>query len=134
MFLTLCPDGYIRVLEGNLDEVQLFHLCSGRDDSLAAELRSTNPSVLVAGFTEWSFGERGRQPVISIAWDWYLELADSIPKIYGTDVRSNLMIVRSNGEDAGFKATTQRLLVLVQRSQWQRAVFACAYSDCGARH
>jgi hypothetical protein len=134
MLLTPCSDGYIRVLENKLDEIQLLHLCSGRDDALTAELNSANPSILVAGFTEWSFSERHRQPVLSVAWDWYLERIDSMPDIYGTDVRSNMMIVRSTGEDVGPMATAQKLLVLIQRIEWQRIVFAFAHPDCGSRH
>ncbi|HEV3105764.1 MAG TPA: DUF4902 domain-containing protein [Trinickia sp.] len=119
-------DGYVRLPERALGELQLEHVDSGLDEALLAELRADSVDAVSAGYTEW---QRTRHPgaaYLSVGWDWYLDRASGALLVAWGDVRSNIMCIDPGGADIGMKATARALMRRLAQINWPNAVARAA--------
>lgn len=125
----LSGDGYVRAPLAAILAMHFKHFLSGLDDDpTQSHLEGACPTSL-SGYTEW-LTESG--PVISLGWDWRLDLATGSP-VYVRDglPRSNLMAQDSlSGKDLGGPRTMALLATLIDRWNWQNAVV----DSTGARY
>ena len=117
-----CPDGYVRLTEHALAELQLEHLDSGPDDALLAGLRAAAIDAVSAGYTEWQRAHHPGAPYLSVSWDWYLERTSGALLVAWGDVRSNIMCVDACGADIGMKATARVLMRRLAGLNWPNIV------------
>lgn len=120
-------DGYVRLPEQALAELQLVHVDSGLDEALLAELRADAIDAVSAGYTEW---QRMRGPGgahITVGWDWYLDGASGALLIARDDVRSNIMCVDAHGADLGMAGTAQALIRRLARLNWPHTVTRASF-------
>ena len=127
-------DGYVRVPEHTLSELELVHLSSGVDDGLLAQLRDDVTNALSAGYTEWQSPSGRGSPHLSIGWDWYLGGASGALLIAGGDVRSNIMGVNRLGCDVGMENTAQALRCGLARLNWACTVALATSLSMRAQH
>jgi hypothetical protein len=119
---SMCPDGYVRLSEHGLAQVQLVHASSGVDDALLAELRVSAIDAFSAGYTEWQSTRFPGSAGVSIGWDWYLDRWSGALLIVGSYVRSNIMVVDIFGADIGMAGTEQAILRRLARLNWSSTV------------
>jgi Domain of unknown function (DUF4902) len=127
-------DGYVRVPEHTLSELELVHLSSGIDDGLLAELRDGVVDALSAGYTEWQSATGRGGASLSVGWDWYLDGASGTLLIAGGDVRSNIMGVNRLGCDIGMASTAQALSRRLARLNWACTVALATSLSMRAQH
>lgn len=119
-------DGYVRLPEQALAELQLVHISSALDEGLLEELRAEGIDACSAGYTEW---QRARGPGaahVTLGWDWYVDRASGALIVAWGDIRSNVMCVDPRGLDLGMVHTTRALLRRVAGLNWPNAVARAA--------
>ncbi len=124
-------DGYVRLQEHALTELQLVHVDSALDDGLLEELRAEGIDASSAGYTEW---QRMRGPGaahVTLGWDWYTDRTSGALVVAWGDIRSNVMCVDPRGLDLGMARTTQALLRRVAGLNWPNAVAQAALAPWG---
>lgn len=117
-----CADGYVRLPERALAELQLEHVDSGLDEALLADLRADAVDAVSAGYTEW---QRPRHPgtaYLTVGWDWYLDRASGALLVAWGDVRSNIMCIDARGADVGMRTTAHMLIRRLAQINWPNAV------------
>jgi hypothetical protein len=117
-----CPDGYVRVPEYRLADLQLVHVDSGLDDSLLSDLHASDIDAVHAGYTEWQRIRRPGAAQISVGWDWYLDRTTSTLLVAWSDVRSNVMCIDRRGCDLGMARTANGLIRRIQLLNWPEQV------------
>lgn len=125
------PDGYVRLQEHTLAELQLVHVDSALDDGLLQELRDEGIEASSAGYTEW---QRMRGPGaahVTLGWDWYVDRISGALVVAWGDVRSNIMCVDPRGIDLGMLHTTRALLRRIAGLNWPNAVAQAALAPWG---
>ena len=115
-------DGYVRLPEQALDQLQLVHVDSGLDEGLLEELRADAVDAVSAGYTEWQRACAPGRAHVTVGWDWYVDRTSGALIIAGGDVRSNLMCVDAEGTDIGMARTAQRLMRRLAQLNWPNAV------------
>ncbi|TKC92667.1 DUF4902 domain-containing protein [Trinickia terrae] len=116
------PDGYVRVREDVLADLQLIHVDSGVDESLLWDLRASDVDAVRAGYTEWQRLRRPGAAHISVGWDWYLDRASGVLLVAWNDVRSNIMCVNQRGLDIGMTGTANALIRRLAQLNWRNTV------------
>jgi hypothetical protein len=120
------PDGYVRLPERALAELQLVHVYSAIDEALLADLRACAIDAVHAGYTEWQRMRRPGVAYLSVGWDWYLDGASGALLIAWGDVRSNIMGVDRLGSDTGMARTAQALIRRLAQLNWPATVASAA--------
>lgn len=115
--ITLSEDGYVRLTFANLQDIPLVHLLSGLDEDCH---ESSQPGISVcgvSGYTEWI---SSTVPVITIGWDWRLEVSHGQPRYIRVSLpRSNLMLLDSRQRDLGPIDSARLLEAVVDAIGWQ---------------
>jgi hypothetical protein len=120
------PDGYVRLPEHALAELELVHVSSAIDEALLADLRADAIDAVHAGYTEWQRTRRPGAAFLSVGWDWYLDGASGVLLIAWGDVRSNIMGVDRLGSDMGMARTAQALIRRLAQMNWPATVASAA--------
>ena len=132
---TLLPnqhlDGYVRLPESALAELELIHVDSALDGGLLEELRAEGVDAISAGYTEWQRLRGSGSAHITLGWDWYVDRASGALLVAWGDVRSNVMCIDSRGLDLGMARTAQALLRRVAGLNWPNAVMQAALAPWG---
>lgn len=82
-------DGYVRIPTSALPEVQLHHLTSEKDLSIAVrEDEHAGPSI--TGYTEWAGTWHGT--TVSIGWDWGV-IQRVVVLLNPNEIRTNIQLV-----------------------------------------
>jgi hypothetical protein len=115
-------DGYIRMSFKRLALLQFVHVTSACDQTVLAELLAEAVPAGAAGYTEW-IGKTA--PVVSLGWDWYCD-DDSRHCLLINEVRSNIMLVDSQGKDLGMRRSAHLIASWLGALEWQSAVLAAA--------
>jgi hypothetical protein len=118
----LSVDGYVRLPEQMLANLQLVHVDSGIDETLLPDLRASAVDAVHAGYTEWQRMPPPTMSPISVAWDWYLDRASGVLLVAWGDVRSNIMGVDASGSDIGMARTADVLIHRLARLNWRSEV------------
>ncbi len=84
------PDGYVRIPTEALAEVELRHLISEKDTSIAVP----GGGATITGITEW-VGDWHNQTV-SIGWDWAV-LDGVIVLVSPNEIRTNIQLISRTG-------------------------------------
>ncbi|QCP53751.1 DUF4902 domain-containing protein [Trinickia violacea] len=116
------PDGYVRVPECVLADLQLVHVDSGIDESLLSDLRASDVDAVRAGYTEWQRMRRPGAAHISVGWDWYLDRTTGALLVAWDDVRSNIMCIDRRGLDLGMARTAKALICRLAQLNWPNEV------------
>jgi hypothetical protein len=80
-------DGYVRIPTPELAALQLRHLMSERDQTIAV---ASGPQPSITGFTEW-VGEWADSSV-SVGWDWGV-VQGVIVVIDPAEIRTNILLI-----------------------------------------
>ena len=84
------PDGYVRLPKDALPAIELRHLISEKDVTIAVP----GGGATITGITEW-LGQWQNQTV-SIGWDW--AVVDGIVVLVNpNEIRTNILLVSRNG-------------------------------------
>jgi hypothetical protein len=116
------PDGYVRVPEHVLADLQLVHVDSGIDESLLSDLRASDVDAVRAGYTEWQRMRRPGAAHISVGWDWYLDRTTGALLVAWDDIRSNIMCIDRRGLDVGMACTANALIRRLAQLNWPAEV------------
>lgn len=116
--ITLSEDGYVRVSYAGLQDTPLIHLLSGLDEEDLDLGQSESNVCNITGYTEWV---STTVPVITIGWDWRLEVAYGYP-LYVRDgpLRSNLMLMDGKQRDLGPYESARYVEKVVDSIAWQQ--------------
>lgn len=82
-------DGYVRVPPSSLKSIELRHLISEKDPSIAV-LDAGDASTTITGFTEWVGSWNGE--AISLGWDWGV-VHCIVVLINPNEIRTNIQLV-----------------------------------------
>jgi hypothetical protein len=85
-------DGYVRIPTSALPDIQLHHLTSEKDFSIAVRA-DEHPGPSITGFTEWAGTWQGT--TLSVGWDWGV-IQRVIVLLNPNEIRTNIQLV---GED-----------------------------------
>lgn len=120
-YLTVSPDGYVRLTLEELSDVKLTHLISGLDQAGDLHAFSETTATDITGYTEWR--SQGT-PAVSIGWDWEMTTQAGICQLRMLNhPRSNLMLIKtSSGIDVGQLENSTLLKNFVGQLAWQEAV------------
>lgn len=124
-------DGYVRLPEYALAELDLVHVDSALDPALLEELRAEGVDASSAGYTEWQRTRGPGSPYVTLGWDWYADRASGALLIAWGDIRSNVMCVDPGGADIGMARTAQALLRRVAGLNWPNTVAQTALALWG---
>jgi hypothetical protein len=86
------PDGYVRIPTSALPGVELIHLASDRDPSIATG-DDTSPTT-ITGYTEWV--GLWENMTITIGWDWAV-VKGAIVVLNPNEIRTNILLVSPDG-------------------------------------
>ena len=110
-------DGYLRLTWPRLRDIQFLHLFSGLDTEAAPGLGASASTI--CGYTEWI---SHAEPVVSLGWDWQLNVDTGVLEPSTCTVRSNLMLVGQDFADLGVRTTERLLGQRLRTLDWQAAV------------
>lgn len=115
--ITLSEDGYVRLSYANLQDTPLIHLLSGLDEE-NLDLNQLESNVCrISGYTEWV---STTTPVITIGWDWRLEVAYGHPRyVRDGPLRSNLMLTDTKQRDMGLYESARYVEKVVDSIAWE---------------
>jgi hypothetical protein len=85
------PDGYVRILTAEVAGVQLRHLISEKDTSIAVPGAA---AATITGITEWVGSWRGQ--TVTVGWDW--AVIDGVVAIVNPgEIRTNIRFISHAG-------------------------------------
>ena len=118
-------DCYLRLRRAELEALRLEHLESSVDSSdvegAAALLEGASALMAIEGYTEWVSTE----PVPhSIGWDWSLTMGHDLLDVKPHSIRTNIMLVRDDGTDAGQAQTEHAIIDFLAGWDWSGTVLA----------
>ena len=121
--LQISRDGYIRLLPTTFRTLPLVHLISGLEDEPESGGLSSGARVsAIVGYTEWVTTE---SPAITIGWDWQLGASGGSASCARLgEVRSNVMLLDSQGCDLGPQHSSELLGAVIDEMQWSDQVLS----------
>lgn len=118
--IRVSPDGLVRLSIDELLSLQIHHLMSAVDLELdVPHFASCGCETTISGYTEWVSASR---PAVSIGWDWHIcHWSVQRPFVWTRrgKPRSNIMLVYSTGNDAGWSKNLELLATVVDALPWQ---------------
>ena len=115
--ITDARDGYLRLTWPRLLDTQFSHLFSGLDAELEPGMGASASTI--CGYTEWI---SHAEPVVSLGWDWQLNVLTGMLEPSTWAVRSNLMLIGQDCSDLGVRATERLLGQRLRTLDWQATV------------
>ena len=128
--MLVSHDGYIRLTFEELQKVLLVHLISNIDDNITELSKETVDFSKVTGYTEWI---STTTPVISVGWDWAINLSSTIEGNYykrSGQPRSNLMLIDDKNCDLGSSNTKSLVGKVVDKIVWESKIEDCIRKQC----
>lgn len=117
--LDSSSDGYVAVSAAELSELNLEHLASALDPSIAAPAATgAERAEVLTGYTEWAGSFRGS--VVTLGWDWAL-CRGSLRVLDSAEIRTNIRLLAEDGS-ARAPGTSRRLLARwIETLPWRAA-------------
>lgn len=115
-------DAYLRVGRDELQALEFQHLESCADPAEpgeGAQAGDACSTTAIEGFTEWV--TTAPRPH-SIGWDWYVKVPEGSLAVRAYSIRTNIMLRREDGSDAGQAATLLAIDELIQGWPWAETV------------
>lgn len=108
--------GYAQIAEKDLARIQLKHLSSAIDPSIALPESLADFLEVLTGYTEWvgRWHERG----LTIGWDWAFA-NERILLIHENEIRSNIQVVGRNGAPTSATQTRRHLATWIETLPWR---------------
>jgi hypothetical protein len=117
-FIDAARDGYVRITLAQLHSMELHHLESALDASIALPggIVESSPGDIVTGFSEWvgSYGTLN----LSIAWDWGL-VRNALVILNPAEIRTNIRLINEQGYDESALFTRMQLLQRIELLPWR---------------
>ncbi len=112
-------DGYVRVLASDLDALELRHLLSEKDLSIAVLHDARAGEDTVTGYTEWvgSWNDR----VVSLGWDWGV-IRGAVCVVNPGEIRTNILLVAQNQRPEPKSFARSLLLRRIDAIVWQPVI------------
>jgi hypothetical protein len=119
------PDGYVRIPSSVLPAVQLRHLMSERDPTIAVpgEL-SAQPSL--TGYTEWV--GTWNDSTITVGWDWGV-VQGVIVVLDPAEIRTNIRLVFEDRQTASRALARIHLHEWIESLPWRQIAIADLLRD-----
>jgi len=111
-------DGYVRIPTLALATVQLRHLVSERDSTIAVAA-GTQPAI--TGYTEW-VGDWSNSSV-TVGWDWGV-VQGVIVVIDPAEIRTNILLVREDQRAEPRDLARIHLLEWIESMPWRETAIA----------
>lgn len=117
-FIDAAPDGYVRITVSQLHSLDLRHLDSAADASIAIPPGTveSSPGDIITGFTEWA-GSHGKLTV-SIGWDWGL-VRNMLVVLNPAEIRTNIRLISERGYDESPLFTRIQILQRIELLPWR---------------
>lgn len=117
--VQVSPDGLLRLSIDELLSLPIHHLMSAVDMDRPMPRAACGCATTISGYTEWVSASC---PVVSIGWDWHIRLWTAQQPFAWARLgqpRSNVMLVYSTGNDAGWHRNLELLATVVDALPWQ---------------
>lgn len=115
--MRIALNGLIRLSIEELLSTPITHLMSGVDLEDCPQLSACGKATSISGYTEWVITQ---EPIISIGWDWYLQITPSGSLWTRVGLpSSNVMLLEEEGRDAGCERSRDILATVVDALPWR---------------
>lgn len=115
--MRIASNGLIRLSIEELLSTPITHLVSGVDVENCQKLSTCGRATSISGYTEWVSTQA---PIISIGWDWYLQVTPSGPLWSRVGLpSSNVMLIEETGHDTGRERSRDILATVVDALPWR---------------
>jgi hypothetical protein len=128
---ALSVDGYVRLPLASLSALPFVHLFSESDDEFLEELRVQTVPARSAGFSEW---KSNTDPAISLGWGWFIHEESDTLVLAPDGVRSNVMLVDTQGYDLGPTRTSHLFCTWLNTFRWQDMVDLALTEAASCQH
>lgn len=120
-FLKVSHDGYVRMTRYVFLKLPLVHFLSGLDEDTQRSPEYGGIESTISGYTEWLSSS---VPVVSIGWDWRLNLTTSVPHYEREGPpRSNVMLIDAeSGRDLGDVETADTIAHRLDHFGWEDSI------------
>jgi hypothetical protein len=108
-------DRYVRIPTSSLDSIELRHLESAKDMTIASEDGALDETT-ITGLTEWTGAWHGEP--ISIGWDWAV-VGGVVIVLNPNEIRTNIRLVTNSGSDEPSALNKIRLLHWIESIPWR---------------
>ena len=109
-------DGYVRIPISALPSVELRHLVSEKDLSIAA-LGEERSGVTITGYTEWVGS--WQDLAVSVGWDWGV-MQDVIVVLNPNEIRTNVQLISENCHPEQPMLARIHLLNWIESMPWRQ--------------
>lgn len=118
--MRIASNGLIRLSIEELLSTPITHLVSGVDVEDCPKLSTCGKTTSISGYTEWGATQA---PIISIGWDWYLQVTPSGSLWTRVGLpSSNVMLIEETGYDVGWERSRDILAMIVDALPWREQV------------
>jgi hypothetical protein len=107
------PTGYVRIPTSALPTIELSHLTSGTDPTIAGAAYATT----VTGYTEW-VGTWQQLP-ISLGWDWGVVTAGVVVVLNPNELRTNIQLLSADSRSEPPARARAQLLHWIESIPWR---------------
>lgn len=115
--MKISSTGLIRLSIDELLCTPITHLMSCVDVEDCPKLSNCGKATSISGYTEWASTQ---EPIISIGWDWYLQVTPSGPLWSRVGFpSSNVLLIEEAGRDAGWDRSRDILATFVDALPWR---------------
>jgi hypothetical protein len=117
MSMRISSNGLIRLSIEELLSTPITHLVSGVDAQNGPQADSCGTVTSISGYTEWV---STREPIISIGWDWCIQLTPS--GLHWSRVgwpSSNVLLVEGGGCDTDWERSRDILATVIDALPWR---------------
>lgn len=109
-------DGYLRIPTSELSSVQLRHLVSEKDPTIAVAGDPSAGGATTTGITEWVGVWRDR--AVTVGWDWGV-IEGSVVLLNASEIRTNIQLIGRDGTPESPSATRAHLLKWLESQPWR---------------
>ena len=111
-------DTCIRIPTSALPDIELRHLLSERDESIASA-DGSHSKATATGYTEWVGTWKGA--VLSVGWDWAV-IRDLVVLLNPSEIRTNIRLVSETDEDEPPMLEKIHILHWIESIPWREEV------------
>lgn len=109
--------GYVGVSEAELSELNLEHLASALDSSIAVPgALGAECEQVLTGYTEWAGSFRNA--VVTLGWDWVL-CRGSLRVLDVAEIRTNIRLLAEDGSARAPATSRRRLALWIDTLPWR---------------
>ncbi len=118
-------DGYVRIPTSALATVQLRHLISEKDLTIAV-LGGPAAGATITGITEWVGS--WQDTTVSVGWDWGV-VDEVVVLLNPNEIRTNIRLVSAEGRVEPQAVARIHLLQWIESMPWQQVAIADLLAD-----